>query len=111
LFFSTLDKRDVVKAALSFGDLIVSSYPLGGPNIHSSSLPLLLVEFCIIPPMELLMLLLSCWGILLEWACKTGDAQPRGLPYHQDGNKSHFMETMWLGGKSDSKPLPRQPRK
>jgi hypothetical protein len=47
----------------------------------------------------------SCWeAILLEWACKTGEMRNHeACRTHQDGNKSHFMETMWLGGKSDSK--------
>jgi hypothetical protein len=46
---------------------------------------------------------LTCWeAILLEWACSTGEMRNHeACCTHQDGNKSHFMETMWLGGKSD----------
>jgi len=48
---------------------------------------------------------LSFWqAILLEWATSTGEMRnPEACYCHTDGNKSHFMETMWLGGKVDLK--------
>jgi hypothetical protein len=48
---------------------------------------------------------LSYWEvILLEWATSTGEMRNHEACHsHEDGNKSHFMETMWLGGKVDTK--------
>ena len=48
---------------------------------------------------------LSYWEvILLEWACSSGEMRNHEACHcHFDGNKSHFMETMWLGGKVDVK--------
>ena len=44
---------------------------------------------------------LSAWEILmLEYACGTGEMiNWEALAAHCDGNKSHYVETMWLGGK------------
>lgn len=48
---------------------------------------------------------LSLWEqILLEWAMSAGELQNHEAcgAHHADGNSSHFLETMWLGGKVDS---------
>ncbi len=44
---------------------------------------------------------LTQWEIiLLEWATSTGEMRNHEACHaHTDGNKSHFLETMWLGGK------------
>jgi hypothetical protein len=49
--------------------------------------------------------MLSHWEIImLEWATSTGEMRNHEACHaHEDGNKSHFLETMWLGGKSDAK--------
>ena len=48
---------------------------------------------------------LSYWEIiLLEWATSTGEMRNHEACHsHKDGNKSHLIETMWLGGKVNVK--------
>jgi hypothetical protein len=48
---------------------------------------------------------LSHWEIvLLEWAASTGEMRNHEACHsHEDGNNSHFLETVWFGGKVDLK--------
>lgn len=48
---------------------------------------------------------LSHWEVvLLQWATSTGEMRNHeACSTHVDGNTAHFLETMWLGGKVDSK--------
>jgi hypothetical protein len=65
LLQAPLDKRDVVKAALSFGDPLFYLIHWAVPISGSSSLPLLLVGICIIPPMATADASVSCWEAIL----------------------------------------------